>query len=139
MGSAALAKTIGIVRVTSRTAVIARGRVCRDDIGLRVDQLLRERPYPIDVTAAPTKVHPHVAAIVPTRKRLSKRRIATLPLRIIFIERHEHADSPYAVCTTVNQNSVDRLGIGRESRRWAKRPRGGRPRTPDDIRHSFVR
>jgi hypothetical protein len=42
-----------------------RGPVCRDDVGLQADQLLRERSYPIDVNAAPTKVYPHVAAIGP--------------------------------------------------------------------------
>jgi hypothetical protein len=53
-----------------------RGPVCHDDVGLQADQLLRERSYPIVVTAAPPKVHPHVAAIDPTqvRKRLSERR-----------------------------------------------------------------
>jgi hypothetical protein len=42
---------------------------------LQADQFLRERSYPIGVTAAPTNVHPHVAAIVPTqvRKRLNER------------------------------------------------------------------
>jgi len=40
-----------------------RRRVCQDDVGLQADQLLRERSYPIGVTAAPTKVHPHVAAV----------------------------------------------------------------------------
>jgi hypothetical protein len=39
------------------------------DVGLQADQLLRERSYPIDVTTAPTKVHPHVAAIDPTQVR----------------------------------------------------------------------
>jgi hypothetical protein len=28
---------------------------------------------------------------------LRERRVATLPLRIVFIERHEHADAPRAV------------------------------------------
>jgi hypothetical protein len=64
---------------------------------LQADQLLRERSYPIDVTAAPPKVHPHVAAVGPTqaRKRLRERRVATLPLRIVFVVRHEHADAPH--------------------------------------------
>ena len=53
-----------------------RGRVCQDDVGLQADQLLRERSYPIIVTAVPPQVHPHVAAIGPTqvRKRLGERR-----------------------------------------------------------------
>src|SRR5215813_5788774 len=34
-----------------------RGRVCHDDVGLQADQLLRERTYPIDVIAGPTKVY----------------------------------------------------------------------------------
>jgi hypothetical protein len=64
---------------------------------LQADQLLRERSNPIDVTAGPTKVHPHVAAIAPTqvRKRLSEGGVAKLPLRIVFVERHEHADAAY--------------------------------------------
>ena len=32
-----------------------RGRVCQDDVGLQADQLLRERSYPIDVTARPNE------------------------------------------------------------------------------------
>ena len=40
-----------------------RGRACQDDVGLQADQLLRERSYPIDVSASPPKVDPHVAAI----------------------------------------------------------------------------
>jgi hypothetical protein len=49
-----------------------RAPVCQDDVGLQGDQLLRGRSHPIGVIAAPPKVHPHVAAIVPTqaRKRL---------------------------------------------------------------------
>jgi hypothetical protein len=66
---------------------------------LQADQFLRERSYPIDVTAGPPKVHPHVAAIGPTqaRKRLRERREDRLGLRIIFIERHKHADTPDAL------------------------------------------
>jgi hypothetical protein len=66
---------------------------------LQADQLLRERSHSIDVCAGPPKVHPNVAAIGPTkvRKRLSERRVATLPLRIDFVLRHEHADAPHAV------------------------------------------
>jgi hypothetical protein len=66
---------------------------------LQADQLLRERSYPIFVTAAPTKVHPHVATIGPTQvhKRLSERRDVSLPLRIVFVKRHEHADAPHPV------------------------------------------
>jgi hypothetical protein len=76
-----------------------RGRACQDDVRLQTDQLVRERSCPIGVSAAPTKVHPHVTAIGPTplRKRLRERRVATLPLRIVFVERHEHADAPHAV------------------------------------------
>src|SRR5215471_10550922 len=58
-----------------------RGRVCQDDVGLQADQLLREPSYSIDVTAGPTKVHPHVAANGPSQvhKRLRKRRELSLP------------------------------------------------------------
>ena len=76
-----------------------RGPGCQDDVGLQADQLLRKRSYPIDVGAEPPKVHPHVAAIGPTqvRKRLSERGEAKLPLWIVFVARHEHADAPHAV------------------------------------------
>jgi hypothetical protein len=59
---------------------------------LQADQLLRKRSYPIGVTGAPTKVHPHVAAIGPTqvRKNLRERREAKLRLGIVFVVRHEH-------------------------------------------------
>jgi hypothetical protein len=65
---------------------------------LQADQLLREHPtYPIDVSAAPPKVDPHVAAIRPTqiRKRLRKRRDARLIHGIVFVARYEHADAPH--------------------------------------------
>jgi len=64
---------------------------------LQADQLLRERRYPIGVTAAPTKVHPQVATIAPTqvRKRLNERRNESLRQGIVFVERHEHADAPH--------------------------------------------
>jgi hypothetical protein len=54
---------------------------------LQADQLLRERSHPIGVTATPTKVHPHVAAIGPTqvRKRLREQRVAMLLLGIVFV------------------------------------------------------
>jgi hypothetical protein len=76
-----------------------RGPKCHDDVGLQADQLLRERSYPIDVIAGPPKVHQHVTAIGPTqdRKRLSERRNENLPLRIVFVELHEHANAPHAV------------------------------------------
>src|SRR5215475_2640063 len=73
-----------------------RGRGGHDDVGLQADQLLREPLYPNDVTAEPTKVHPHVAAIGPTqvRNRLRERRDDSLRQGIGFVERHEHADAP---------------------------------------------
>jgi hypothetical protein len=66
---------------------------------LQADQLLRERSHPSDVTGAPTKIDPHVAAIRPiqARKRLNERRDFRFRERIVFVERHEHADAPYAV------------------------------------------
>jgi putative ABC transport system substrate-binding protein len=72
--------------------------VCQDDVGLRADQLLRVRSHPIDVSAAPPKVNPHVAGIGPThgRKRLSERREERLRQGIIFVVRHEHSDAPHA-------------------------------------------
>jgi hypothetical protein len=66
---------------------------------LQADQLLRERSCPIAVIAVPPKVDPHVAAVGPTqvRKRLRESREAKLPLRIVIIAGHEHADAPHAV------------------------------------------
>jgi len=76
-----------------------RGRVCQDDVRLQADQLCGERSYPIDVTAAPPKVDPQVAAIGPAqaRKRLRKRRDHSLRHGIVFVVLHEHADTPDAV------------------------------------------
>jgi hypothetical protein len=81
------------------------GPASQDDVGLQTDQLVRERSYPIDVTAGPPKVNPRLAAIGPTRcgsvmpvSNLYERGVATLPVRIIiFVVRHEHADPPHAV------------------------------------------
>jgi hypothetical protein len=58
---------------------------------------LHERSHPIDVTAGPPKVHPHIAAIGPTqvRKLLRERKEAKLPLGIVFVARHEHAHAPH--------------------------------------------
>jgi hypothetical protein len=66
---------------------------------LQADQLPREPSYPIDVTAAPPKVHPQVAAIGPTqaRKRLNERRDESLRQGTVFVEPREHADAPHAV------------------------------------------
>jgi hypothetical protein len=64
---------------------------------LQADQLLRERPHTIDVIAAPTKVHPQVAANGPiqVRKGLSERRSESLRQGIVFVKPHEHADAPH--------------------------------------------
>ena len=63
---------------------------------MQADQLLRERSHLIAISAGPTKVDPQVAAIGPTqaRKRLRERGVEKLPLRIVFVARHEHADAP---------------------------------------------
>src|SRR5262249_46145568 len=73
------------------------------------------RSCAIDVTTAPTKVGPRLAAIGPTqaRKRLTERRVATLLFRIIFVASHEHADAPHAV-------ALLRPRRGRPSRRAAE-------------------
>src|SRR5262249_53383526 len=65
---------------------------------LQADQLLRERSYPIGVIAAPTKVHPHVAAIGPTqgRKRLRERSDPSLK-GIVFVAPDKHADEPHSL------------------------------------------
>jgi hypothetical protein len=60
---------------------------------------MRERSYSIDVTAAPPKVYPHVAAIDPTqvRKRLRECGNVSLQRGIVFFAREEHADAPHAL------------------------------------------
>jgi hypothetical protein len=64
---------------------------------LQADQLLRERSYPIDVTSAPTKVHPKVASFRPaeTAQALCQSHDAGLRLRIILGEARQHAKPPY--------------------------------------------
>src|SRR6516165_2218668 len=76
-----------------------RGPECQDDVGFQADQLLRQRWYSIGVIALPPNFHPHVAANDPTRarKRLRECRNEGLPLTIIFVAPHEHADAPHAV------------------------------------------
>ena len=66
---------------------------------MQADQLLRERAYPISVTAGPPKVHPHVAAFGPTqaRKCSRERRDASLIRGIVFVAPQEHANAPHAV------------------------------------------
>jgi hypothetical protein len=83
---------------------------------LQADQLLRERSYPICVTAAPTKVHPHVAAIHPTRVRKGLREGRDLRLRqgIVFVDPDEHVDALHAV-------ALLRARRERPSRRAAER------------------
>src|SRR6516164_7346160 len=76
-----------------------RGSPCQNDVRWQAYQLPRERSYAIGVSAAPTKVHPQVAAIGPTQvhKCLSERRVATLLLGIVFFALHEHADPSHAL------------------------------------------
>ena len=77
-------------------ATTAGAPACQDDVGSQADQLLRERSYPIGVSARRTEVHPHVAASDPTqaRERLHERGAGS---GVVFIERKEHADVPDAV------------------------------------------
>jgi hypothetical protein len=95
-GSPTPAKTIGIVRVSCWTAAVTGVEPATMMSGCKPNQLLRERSHPIDVTAGPPKVHPHVAAFSPTqvRERLSEHRVAKLPLGIVFETPYEHADAP---------------------------------------------
>jgi hypothetical protein len=97
-----------------------RGRACQDDVGFQADQLLRERLYPIDVTAAPPKVDLHVAAIGPTqvRKRSRERGDPSLPLRIVFVAPDEHADPSHP------------FALLRPGRQW---PRRGTPEPRDEL------
>jgi len=93
-GSLAPAKTIGIVGVSRWTAAVAGLPYVTMMSGCRPTN----SSYPIDVIAAPTKVHPHVAAIGPTqaRERLREGGEARLHQGIVFVAHHEHADAPYA-------------------------------------------
>src|SRR5262245_2112371 len=81
---------------------------------MQTHQFLCERPYPIDVSAGPPKVHARVAAIGPTqvRKRLRERREARLPYGVVFVACHEHADAPHAVALLL-----------RAHRKWPRRRR----------------
>ena len=96
-GSPAITKTIGIVRVSRCTATVAGVPLASMTSGCK--QFPRERSYPIGVTAGPTNVHPHVAAIGPAqvRKRLRELGEASLRQGIVFVVRNEHANAPYAV------------------------------------------
>jgi hypothetical protein len=95
-GSPAVAKTIGIVRVSPGNG--RQDRACQDDVGLQANQLLRQRSHAIDVIAVPPKIHPQVAAIGPTqaRKRFRERRDVSLPHGIVYAARYEPADAPHA-------------------------------------------
>jgi hypothetical protein len=75
--SATFAKTIGIVRVSRGTAAVAAVRFAAMMSGCRPTGS-RARSYPIDTTAAPTEVHPQIAAIGPTQVR--KRLVVARPL-----------------------------------------------------------
>ena len=90
-GSATVAKTIGIVRVSRWTATVAGVAPVRM-------KFLCEHSYLIDVVTVPPKVDPQVAAIGPTqaRKRFRERRDVSLPIRIGFVVWHERADTPHA-------------------------------------------
>src|SRR5262249_46885101 len=98
-GAAPGGKTIRVGPVPPLAGTGPQGPVVTKIVGCQPDQLLGERPHPMDVPAAPPKADPHVAAIGPpqVRKRLSERGVAKLPLRIVFVERHEHADLPHAL------------------------------------------
>jgi hypothetical protein len=71
--------------------------LCQDDVGLQANQLLRERSYPIGVSAGRAKVYPHVAAIGPTqvRERLRERGAERRRHPGVFVD--EHTDAPYTV------------------------------------------
>ena len=81
--------------------------------GVSDEQTLRERSYPVVITPPPPSVNPHVATIGPTqaRKRLNERRLANLPLRIVFVvKRYEYADPPNAVTLKGATASANALG-----------------------------
>ena len=80
-----------------RTFIARLGSAVAWPVAAQAQAQQKQMPV-VGFIAAPVKVHPHVAAIGPTqvRKDLSEPRVATLPLRIIFVEPHEHADAPDA-------------------------------------------
>src|SRR5262249_51253348 len=80
-----------LIKFASRNSLEGNGRrgpACQDDVGLQADQLLRRRAYLIDVSAGPTKVHSHAAALGPAqaRKRLRERRELSLRHGLVFVE-----------------------------------------------------
>jgi hypothetical protein len=115
---------------------------------LQANQLLRERSHPIDVIlAAPPKVHPHVAAIGPTRvrKRLRERREARLHDGIVFVAHHEHADAPHAVALLRPRRERPRRSAAERSDEFAPSnadhgfPPGGRGNAVSSLLYSTKR
>src|SRR6516165_8161423 len=98
-GSIRFAKTIGIVRVSRWRATVAGVESVRMMSGCRPTNSRASARIRLMSPPAPTKVHPHVAAIGPTqvRKRLRERKNARLRKRIVLVVRHEHADALHAV------------------------------------------
>ena len=71
--------------------------MCEDNVGLQVDQFLREHPCPIDTTGGPANVYPNVAAIIPTQLRKSPYELGELCLGVSIVLGvwHQHADPPH--------------------------------------------
>src|SRR6516164_2718532 len=98
-GSATPTMTIGIVCVSRWTATVAGVVFVTMMSGFKPTNSCASARVRLPSPPPHRKVYPHVAAIGPTqvRKRLRERGVAKLPLRIIFLEPHEHADAPYAL------------------------------------------
>ena len=77
-------------------------RQCRcgggdNQVRLKFNQLLRQRPGPGWIAAIPAIVDAQIASLGPSElpERLLERRPALAILRIVLGERHEHADAPH--------------------------------------------
>ena len=69
-----------------------------DNVGMKLDQLLCEYPYSIDVVIAPTLINPQIAANRPAQPRhfLDEGGKPGLVFRIALRRSHQHADPPHA-------------------------------------------
>ena len=81
-------------------------RQCRcgggdDQVRLKFNQLLRQRPGSGWIAAIPAIVDAQIATLGPSElpERLLERRPALAILRIVLGERHEHADAPHPLAS----------------------------------------
>jgi hypothetical protein len=87
---------------------LLRGRFCEDHVGLQIDQLFSVHARPIDVGTCPTNVQPHIAAVGPAQlpKPLHELGQVGFCLRIVFVERRQHADPPHAIARAASGHAT---------------------------------